>query len=318
MRFSTLKYHIDSALESIFKNKVMSIASVITVVSCILIFILSFCVASNLDYVLKKFEGAISFRIFFSDEIPESNIFDLQKSISSIENVDDIVYINKEGAFDEGLLMFEESTSIMQGFEEDNPLPRSLDVSISSINFQDQIIAQIETFRMAAINKFTAENENFEGKDDDLIRLKFHDVQIISRMNRILRIVSTIFVLAMGTLSTIIITNTIKLTVNNRQREIGIMKYVGATNWFIRWPFLIEGIIIGIVGAAISIALGFVIYNRLLDNVDMDNFISRLMKLDGLMPLKDIFIFIIPVSLLIGALIGALGSLSSIRKYLQV
>ena len=135
-------------------------------------------------------------------------------------------------------------------------------------------------------------------------------------IDAIFKIVSVVIIAILAIISIGIIMNTIKLTVFIRKNEIGIMKYVGATDWFIRWPFIVEGVIIGLIGAAIPSVISWLSYDRI-----VDYFNTHISVLNTLMSLKsgsEIFIVTIPVALLVGALLGAVGSITSVRKHLRV
>jgi cell division transport system permease protein len=134
-------------------------------------------------------------------------------------------------------------------------------------------------------------------------------------VNRGIRIVSAVIILAFVLISVVLIMNTIKLTVNMRSVEIGIMKYVGATDWFIRWPFIIEGMIIGLLGAAIPLAAGWFSYNKVLEIVSG---VTLLSGLNNFKTVDELFWVLIPLSTFSGMLIGSVGSILSMRRYLKV
>ena len=135
-------------------------------------------------------------------------------------------------------------------------------------------------------------------------------------IDAIFKIVSVVIIAILAIISIGIIMNTIKLTVIIRKNEIGIMKYVGATDWFIRWPFIVEGVIIGLIGAAIPSVISWLSYDRIVDY--FNTHISVLNTLVSLKSGSEIFIVTIPVALLVGALLGAVGSITSVRKHLRV
>ena len=138
---------------------------------------------------------------------------------------------------------------------------------------------------------------------------------MLTSLNNAVRIISVVMILILGLLSVIIIMNTIKLTVNNRRTEIIIMKYVGATEWFIKWPFVIEGILIGLSGALIPIILSWVLYERAVNAIrsSVEIFASMLAFKNGV----ELFPILIPLALVLGALIGTMGSITSMRRYLS-
>ncbi|MDR2938727.1 MAG: ABC transporter permease, partial [Clostridiales bacterium] len=343
MKFSAIKYYISSSLESIYKNRLMSIASILTVASCIAIFIFSFCLAINLDSVLENLERSIAFNIYIDDKISDDDFNSFYDGLTKVEYVDRVDVVSKEDAL---LKMQEKIPSYMlQGLEDDNPLPRTFEVYLNNTKNQAYVLSEVKLLKAGLEQKYQGEgpeesvNENIVDPSipqveedttadeyldrmldpEELIRISYTETDKLVVANNFIRIASIVVVAVMTFLSIVIIMNTIKLAVNIRKREINIMKYVGATDSFIRWPFIIEGVIIGSVGAIIPTVIGWLTYSETMHLINgMVPMLGNLYPSGLLKMPEEIFYYLAPVSVIFGILIGTLGSVSSIRKHLEV
>lgn len=183
-----------------------------------------------------------------------------------------------------------DAEEILAGFDEsNNPLTSSFEVSLDDIQYQSDVVSKIE--QIEGVRK---------------IRSSETETEFLVKISNFLRLFGSVLILALAAISVVIITNTVKLSVFTRRTEISIMKYVGATDWFIRWPFVIEGIITGLVGAAIPIIVAWPLYNKLIDVI-----YAQIPMIRSIVTFKfgiDIFSVLLPVSLAFGALLGVLGS----------
>ena len=302
MKVRNFKYYIREALKSIFKNRLMSLASIITVASCIFILVFSYCIVSNVGYLLDNVESSLDISVYIDNKITEKELKYLKQYITNLKDVESVSYISSEDA----LKIFSDSLGDMSsdfvaGLENKNILPASFTIKVNDIANQQSVIKQLEKL----IGKGIVEVKYDEEVLDNLIVI-----------NNTVGIISVVIILFLAMLSTIIIVNTIKLTVNNRKNEINIMKYVGATDSFIRWPFIIEGVLIGIIGSLITVVISFFLYNKSIEFIYSNMaFIRNWLNFRNV---KDVFKFIGPISILLGILIGIVGSITSIRKHLQV
>lgn len=311
------RYYIKSAIESLFKNSLMSIASIVTVASCILVFIITFCISINIDYYLKHLESSFGMTIFFDDTIPEPDVNILLQKVSLINGIKSIQYIDKNKALEIAKESFKENKDILEGLRDDNPLPRSIEISLNTINDQSIIISKLDKIIYDYYDYLIDITPDVD--IDNAIKISSTNIKPIISINNAIRIISSVVTFLMSIISVVIITNTIKLTVNNRKTEINIMKYVGATDWFIKWPFIIEGMLIGFLGTLISISIGYLGYSKLVDTSFTNDPILKFLNLNSVFILTDdIFIYLAPLSLFIGISIGVIGSSTSIKKYLQV
>ena len=400
MKLRTWKYYISQGFRGVFKNGLMSAASIIIVSACVFTVILSLSIMVNVDYVLNQIESNVGVTVFLGNKPTDAQVKVLQKKIEEMPNVTKVTYISQQGALEKAKKMWD--TDTLDGLKEDNPFPRSLDVQVSGISHQKDVIARITklqqefenqivngevetvaetttidpaqaakaavnnavkeagsqptTTKTALLDKLTGtvevqaegtsatpvteglptpatiQQENnepvtvnnaskigdadYEYQGIESIRHAQQLTDTLMDIDAIFKIVSVVIIAILAIISIGIIMNTIKLTVFIRKNEIGIMKYVGATDWFIRWPFIVEGVIIGLIGAAIPSVISWLSYDRIVDY--FNTHISVLNTLVSLKSGSEIFIVTIPVALLVGALLGAVGSITSVRKHLRV
>ncbi len=301
MKMRSFKFYLDEAFDSLIKNKLMAFASAITVASCIFILSISFCIAKNINYALVQLNDAIGLSVIISDNLSSEKINTLYEKISSIPYVSEVKFVSAEEALEELSLTLEDSAQILKGLKDDNPLPRSFDITLKDNRFYSDAIESLENL-----------------KSDGIANIKHaqEETNILLSISRIIHVVSAVIILSLALISVIIIMNTIKLAVNSRKDEISIMKYIGATNWFIRWPFIIEGMIIGFIGSLIPILISWPCYDKLV--VIIYEKIPVIKKLFEFEPGIFIFSELAPIALALGVMIGIIGSFSSVRKYLNV
>ena len=299
MKPSTIKYFFRESFSGLKKNLLMTMASMVAVAACISILSFSFCVGSNLQYMLDQMEDSIGISVFLKGELTGEEIEKLKKEIGKIDHVEGVEYISPADALDELKKDWGAEEDIFIGLDEaNNPLSHSFQITLDKIENQNGVLTALE---------------NVDGIDN--IRHGQTETELLMKANRIFSVASVIVMLMLGIISVMIIMNTIRISVVNRRIEINIMKYVGATDWFIRWPFVIEGIIIGLVGALVPLIIGFPIYAKITSAIfaylPMITFVQ--FKLTG-----DVFGFLFPFGILFGIALGVIGSVTSIRKHLRV
>lgn len=369
MKFRTLKYQIKEGVSGLFKNRLMSLAAIITVMACVFILIISLCIVENISYVLDQIESKIAVSVFIGEKSDDADISVLEQRLKAISHVSEVKYISKEEAMKLAKEKWNDST-FLNGLEDENPLPRSFDLFIDSPENQRAVVEAVKEiqrdFEKEIVSKnveqkFNSENGNSQGlensseavsengqeangdvKDSSGVSLdeyknaeistigtadykyigieKIRDSQSaadsFAAIKNTVRVVSFMLIIIMAIVATGIIVNTIKLTVFIRRNEINIMKYVGATDRFIRGPFIVEGVLIGIMGAIIPCIVSWLSYDKII-NLMYDKF-AIIRRLFEFCPSSEIFSIIIPISLILGAGLGALGSITSVRKHLNV
>jgi len=276
----------------------MTIASILTVASCLLIVSVFYSLASNIDLFLHTLERGIGITVFVYDDVDAEGINLLDEHIRNIDHVLSVLYISRQQAFEEVLESLEDPL-IMEGMPPDF-LPRAFSIELYNLRYHDEIVLELEAIAHLGIER---------------MRLDHNVARMVLTISNVVTWVSWVLILVLAGVSIIIITNTIRITVNARQAEINIMKYVGATDWFIRWPFLIEGILIGVIGAIIPIAIVGFSYTPLINAIQEG---LPLIEFIAFRSAHEIFIRLFPFVIALGVIIGAVGSGTSIRRHLHV
>lgn len=300
MRPSTIKYFIKEGLGSLKKNLLMTVASIIAVIACISIMSFSYCAVTNLQYMLDQMEDSIGISVFLKGDMTSEEIESMKEQISQIEHVTGVTYVSPRDSLENLKNEWGADEDIFIGFDdENNPLSHSFQIELDQIESQGAVIAALDQI------------ENI-----DNVEYGQSLSEVLVRISRVFQVGGLLIMAVLGVISVMIIINTIRISVMNRRVEINIMKYVGATDWFIRWPFIIEGVIIGLVGAIVPLVAGMPLYSKVVtifyDYVPfVENFVR--FRLTG-----DVYLFLLPASLIFGVLLGVIGSVTSIKKHLQV
>ena len=300
MKYNILGYLIGEGFSNVFKNKKSTGASLMIMGATMIIFGVFLILSENINHFVQEVESEQGIQVFATDEATDEQIQKLGEEINQIEGVNTVEYVSKEEALDQMKERFAENEDLLEGYEgENNIFTASYVVTLTDLNLNTQVQEQIS--KLANVKKITNANEVIATLIDFA-----NGVKIVTGVILILLVIISVFIIA----------NTIKLTVHARRKEISIMKYVGATNGFIRWPFIVEGMIIGVIASAISILVIAIAYNFIAEQ--MVN--SQFMRTVGvsLVGFSDMFNSIIFTYMLLGIGIGAVGSIISMRKYLKV
>ena len=300
MRPSTIRYFLKEGFSGLKKNLLMTVASIIAVAACISIMSFSYCVVSNLQYMLDQMEDSIGISVFLKGDLTSDDIENMKTTISGLDHVTNVTYISPADALDQLKEQWGADEDIFIGLDDtNNPLSHSFQVELDQIESQDAVLAELQ---------------KIEGVD------KVEYGQSLSEMlmsvSNVFQVAGILVMLVLGVISVMIIINTIRISVMNRRVEINIMNYVGATDWFIRWPFIIEGIIIGLIGAILPMLVGMPMYGK-----TVSLFYNHIPFVENFVRFRvvgDVFSFVLPAALIFGILLGVVGSVTSIRKHLQV
>jgi cell division transport system permease protein len=295
MKIKSMEFFFLDALKSLRRNRTLSIASGATVAAALFILGLFILAGANVSEVIKNVESKVEVEIFLKDDIKASEKNDIENKIKNDQNVDSYIFRDKAAAlakFQETL--GEENKSLLEGFDKTNPLPTSFVIKMK---------------KPEMVSAFVSSVVGMPGIYGQIGSRKDVVDTIINVTNAVRWVGITVFIV-LGCVGFFLIGNTIKITVYSRRREIGIMKFIGATDWFIRWPFLIEGIIIGLSGALVAVGLLYVAYHFVELNLGT-NFIN-------LIPISYITFNLLWEFALGGIFIGAVGSIFAIRKFLAV
>ena len=301
MKVSSFRYLVNQGLKSIWTNRMMSFASFCIMLVSLLMVGISVLASINLNRIIGGIEDKSEVVVQIKDNITDSDIQELESKIKQIPNVNTLEFYSKESAWENMIKdMSEEERELFQ-YADDNPLPDTFRLTVVDIQKMAETTTQIDTF------------ENFESKKSPNA---FEDVLI--RIRRILTIVSAAIVLALIIVCLIIISNTTRASVFARRKEINIMKYVGATNSFIRIPFFVEGMIVGILAAAGALVLTKFAYEGVYNIFNDDFKLWNILGVKNLYSFKDMFWPITIAYAAVGALIGAVGTSISAGKHLKV
>ncbi len=311
MKISTLLYTIKQGFANIFRNKWYSLASIATISACLFLFGLFYSIVANFQNILKTAEEGVSVTVFFHSEwdgceshvdgqIPsEQRIEEIGQEIAKRAEVSDVQFKSADEAWATfGPDYFGEDYA--EGFPE-NPLAGedSYEIFLSDVSMQDALVTWLQSIpevRKVNYSEMTANT--------------------LSGLNLLIAYVSMGIIVILLAVSIFLISNTVAIGISVRSEEINIMKYIGATDFFVRAPFVLEGMLIGLIGAAVPLGLIYSLYNYALNYM-----VNRFMVLSGFLnflSVDEVFHFLVPVSLGVGVGIGFLGSISTVRKHLHV
>ena len=293
MKISTVNYFIGDAFKSFKRNKTISIATIITVLVTFIVLGVFSLVAENLNLAIGGLEDKIELVVYLDNDITPIDKKEIQVKINSQQGVKEIQYESREDAFKK---LQENNAGILKGYTlEKNPLPASYIVKLEDMSYAPAIREAVKD--LDGVESVSDEQESID------------TIQSIIKFTKIIGTV--LFVILVG-VSIFLIMNTTKLTVYARRKEVGIMKFVGATDWFIRWPFIIEGILIGLIGTFLSIIALYFLYKFVI------SFIAARVIILNLIPVSYVFTSLLWKFVLGGILVGGFASYLALRKFLVV
>jgi len=305
MKFSTLVRHFREGSKSIYRNGWMSFASFSSILISMLILGLFILMALNLDKVATQYEDQVRIRVYLEDNLEQTIKDNLHKEIAAITEVKVVTFVSKGQNFIELQNSIEqEDSGWLEGYDaENNPLPDSYIVEVFDTRLVDRVADQIKQIDASFTAPVITDIKYGQGTVEKLFQI-----------TNAIRYIGIVIVSVMTLTAILLISNTIKMTIVARRREIGIMKLVGATNTFIRWPFFIEGLIIGFLSSAIAATIVMVGYNSVLNHFKYG---LSLLFIE-LLPVSQVLWLTSGVMIGLGVAIGIIGSLMSVRKYLKV
>ena len=299
MKYSILGYFIGEGFSNVFKNKKSTGASLMIMCATMIIFGVFLILGENINHIIKDVESVQGIQVFATSETTEEEMLELGEKIRNLKvgdvnAVNGVKRVSKEEALNIMKERLKENQNILSTFEGENNI-----VTLTDLNFSEQVQEQISTL-------------------DHVKRINSSDqtVTTLLKLANGIKIVTLAILVLLILISVFIISNTIKLTVHARRKEISIMKYVGATNNFIRWPFIVEGMIIGIFASAISILIVGLAYNSIAESLVNSQFMKTIHV--SLVSFGEMFNSILITYMGLGIGIGAFGSIISMRKYLKV
>lgn len=295
MKLSTSEYFIKEVYTSFKRNIWMTLASIFTVV--LSLFILGFfsIVILNLNKMADTLESQVQISVYLKDDLSQEEIDETKETLSKIEGLQDIKFTTREEAMKNFKERLGDQQFLLDALDDTNPLPNSFSLTVTSPQ-------QVKTIADTAAALDSVESASYS---QDIINHLFN-------LTHLIRLIGVALIILLTGAAIFIISNTIRLTVFARRKEIAIMKYVVATDWFIRWPFLLEGICLGFIGGGLATIFLYIVYNQVTQEI------YEAMAFFPLIPQHPFIDYISLAILVAGIIIGALGSTISLKRFLKV
>ena len=299
MRISTLWYTFKQGFKNIFRNKVFSLATIATISSCIFLFGLFYCLVINVQYSVKAAQSGVAVTVFFDEGLPDEQIQQIGLQIQARSEVSEVKFVSS----DEAWASFKDDYlgEYADGYEGDNPLEGSenYEIYLNDVAKQPELVAWLKSvpgIREVNRSDITAE--------------------VLTNVNTLISYVSLAIIGVLLLVSVFLISNTVAMGISVRREEIGIMRLIGAKDFVVRSPFVIEGILIGLIGSALPLVAIYYLYKLMMEYATA-NFavLSDMLKF---MSVEELFRNLVPISLILGVGIGFLGSLITVRRHLKV
>ncbi len=299
MKISTLFYTLRQGVKSIFRNKLFSMASIATIAACLFLFGILYSVVMNFQHIVKNAQEGVSVTVFFNEGISQDRIDAIGEQITARVEVSDVKYTSADEAWEwfqnkyfEGKHTEGFPTNPLEGYE-------NYEVFLNDVSMQDALVTWLQSLPDVRLVKYSSLTAN-----------------ALTGVNLIVAYASVGIIVILLGVSIFLISNTVTIGISVRQEEISIMKYIGATDFFTRAPFVIEGMLIGAIGSGIPLLLIYFIYNDVVTSA-MSKF-QALSSILNFLTVQEVFHVLVPVSLGIGIGIGFLGSFTTVRKHLRV
>ena len=302
MRISTFFYTLKQGIRNIWKNKIFSLASIATMSACIFLFGLFYSIVVNFQTIVREVESGMAVTVFFQDGLSQEKIDEIGGLIDKRAEVSGKNFVSADEAWEEFRGdYFYGAEDMAEGFVNDNPLAESshYEIYMNDISMQNSLVTYLQSI---------------EGVRE--VRSSALAANTLTDFNKLIGYVSAGIILILLCVAVFLISNTVTTGIAVRREEIAIMKLIGATDYFVRSPFIGEGILIGLIGAAIPLVLLYFMYSRLITYV-AEKFIW-LTNMLTFIPVNQVFTTLVPVALILGVGIGFVGSRLTIRKHLKV
>ncbi len=295
MKIHNIGYLFKEGIKNLWKNRTMSIASIGVLISCLLLTGCAVLISMNLTSMMSSIEGNNSVTIYLNEGLPSLSAIEVGEQIRSIENISECNFVPKDDALADMMERLGDDGTILNGLDgDDNFLPDAYTISMYDLSLYDDTMNQIQAIE--GVDRYTDYS---------------HIATMLSNIDLIVRVASFAIIVILGIVSLFIISNTVKVTMFSRRTEISIMKSVGATNGFVRIPFIVEGMIIGLISGGVSVTVLLLAYDRAV--MALYNIVPFLTAVD-----IDPYIgYIIAAYAVVGALFGLFGGSISIGKYLN-
>ena len=294
-----------------------SLASIATMSACIFLFGVFFSILVNFQYIIRTAEEGVAITVFFEEDATDEQKQEIGQQLEEHEGVADVRYVSADEAWEEFQKeYFGDNPELAEGFKDDNPLASSdnYEVYMETTDNSDQSLVA----RSRSLSETQNELVEFAQGLDGVRDVNKSDVvaNTLSSVNTLVAIVSVAIIIILLGVSIFLISNTVTMGITVRKEEIAIMKYIGAKDFVVRSPFVIEGLIIGIFGAAIPLTLLYFLYDRAVEYI-MTRF-RILQNIIDFLPVGTVYQILLPIGLVMGIGIGFLGSFFTVRKHLKV
>ncbi len=317
MRISTLGYVGKQGIKNIGRNKMFSFASVATMSACIFLFGLFFSIIVNFQHIIKSAEEGVAVTVFFDAGLPQETKDNIGAQLKKREEVGKVVFVSADEAWEQYKKQyFADNPDAAQGFKNDNPLAESdhYEVYMKTEN-KDKASLSVRSKSLALTQKDLVKYaKDLEGVRD--VRKSDVVAKALSSVNTLVGYVSVAIILILFGVSIFLISNTVTMGITVRKEEIAIMKYIGAKDFVVRSPFIIESILMGIVGAIIPLALLYALYGKAVSYV-LTHF-TILNNIIDFLPVSEVYRWLLPTGLILGVGMGFFGSFFTVRKHLKV
>lgn len=295
MKVRTIEYYIREVFISLRRNNWMSVASIGTVAVSLFIFGMFLMMVMNMNKLAENMESQVQINVYLLDKVDREQARDIEKDLKEIEGVESVGFVTKDEAMERFKDRLGDQKTLLDALDETNPLPDSFEVTVTNPDLVKSAAEKMEKLDGVECAKY--------GQDV---------LEHLFEITRLLRIFGFTLMLVLAFATLFIISNTIRLTVFARRKEIAIMKYVGATDWFIRWPFVMEGMVLGLFGSIIAAMVLRTAYTAMAEKV------YETLAFFPLIPEQPFLTYITIVVVISGMVVGAIGSAVSIKKFLKV
>ena len=301
MRPSTIWYTLKQGIKNIKRNWMFSIASILTMAACIFLVGVFYSLVTNVDNIAQKVEQEVPVTVFFEEGTTEEQMQEVGNLIQARPEVERVEFESAEQAWENFKDKYFQGSDAAEGFKDDNPLVNSSNyhVYLNQIEKQTELVNYIQGLEHVRDVEQSEQAANALGS-----------------FNKLVSYASIVIIALLLIISIFLISNTISVGISVRKEEIGIMKYIGATDAFVRAPFLLEGMVLGVIGAAIPLVALYFLYNSVVEYI-LNKF-SVLTGVVAFIPVWQIYQILLPIGLALGIGIGFIGSMMTTRKHLRV
>ena len=302
MKLRTWNDMLKQGFRNVFRNRVMSLASVSATTAALFVLGLILAVIMNLNNMVAGLESKVEVTVFLKKGIQGKDVQAMEMQIEKWDGIENWKFVSRADALETWRDEWGDKKDLLEGYNaENNPLPDSFEIQVKKPEYVERVVKSVEDFHAA-----------------EKIQYSKDVVDSITSIANITRMIGMIIVVLLCVMAMVIIHNTIRISVFSRHREINIMKYIGATDWYIRWPFLVEGLTLGLLGALISGGLTAGVYNVLMSRLGDHGVQNGLFSMFRMLPLRRILPWILGLFVLVGSIVGIAASMLSLRKHLRV